>query len=225
MDPSSVRSVRMAPRTEPPPPAPAWLPPPRPTPETEIFYPYDELAGDRRPGHAEYDEPDATRYDLPADDPRYDDVERTSVLPDVERTSVLPEGEAPPVFVDVSGRRARLAKRLGILVGGALTAYLVVIGVNLAMDADVPLAPWPAGTGETASPSPGDRPGTREPSPDTAGRGSGDGTDSRSTASPTAGTTSAERSPAPTPSAVRTSQRGKAPGTPPGQTRKPKTNE
>jgi hypothetical protein len=65
-----------------------------------------------------------------------------------------PEDADPqsPVFVDASGRRARLVRRLGILAGAALTAYLVVIGVNLAMDADVPLTPWPTGTGETRGP-------------------------------------------------------------------------
>jgi hypothetical protein len=145
---------------------------------------------------------------------------------DLTRQDLAPEpDEAPPVFVDTSGRRARLAKRLGILAGGALTAYLVVIGANLAMGADVPLTPWPAGTGETRSPSVGDKPDTREPRPDPttprsrAGGGSG-------ASAGTAGTTAGgAATPTSAPTAVRTTQRGKAPATPPGQARdKPKQN-
>ncbi|GAA4066551.1 hypothetical protein [Actinomadura miaoliensis] len=51
---------------------------------------------------------------------------------------------AKPVFLDVSGRRARLVRRLGLVAGALLTAYLTVLGVNLVAGADVPYTPWPA---------------------------------------------------------------------------------
>jgi hypothetical protein len=142
------------------------------------------------------------------------------------RTAVLPPAGGAPVFVDASGRRARLVRRLGLLAGAGLIAYLVMIGVNLAMGADVPLTPWPSGSGVTRGPAGDDgKPGTRAPSgpapaasrPVAPGAASGPG-------SPSSGATPAPDSASPSAMPARPSRtRGKAPATPPGQTRdKPK---
>ncbi|WP_344590001.1 hypothetical protein [Actinomadura vinacea] len=141
------------------------------------------------------------------------------------RTAVLPVADAAPVFVDASGRRARLVRRLGILAGGGLIAYLVMIGVNLATGADVPLTPWPAEAGATRGPAGGDgKPSTRAPggpapaASSTAAVGSGPGSASPSGTPDTGGATPSAR---PAPSRTR----GKAPATPPGRLRdKPKQN-
>ncbi|XVQ12744.1 hypothetical protein ACQP1W_09370 [Spirillospora sp. CA-255316] len=146
------------------------------------------------------------------------------------RTAVLPPAAGAPVFVDASGRRARLVRRLGIFAGGALIAYLVVIGVNLAMGADVPLTPWPSGSGATRGPAGEDgKPGTRSPSgPAPAASGTvapGAGTAAGSGPTPSGATPApGGASPSATP-AQPSRTRGKAPATPPGQTRdKPRPN-
>ncbi|WP_433327703.1 hypothetical protein [Spirillospora sp. CA-294931] len=59
-----------------------------------------------------------------------------------------------PVFVDASGRRAKGARRLGVLAGGLLAAYLAVVGTNLMTGADVPLTPWPTGGGSDSADRP-----------------------------------------------------------------------
>jgi hypothetical protein len=50
---------------------------------------------------------------------------------------------AESVFVDASGRRRRLIRRMGLAVAALLMGYLVVVGVGLFVGADVPLTPWP----------------------------------------------------------------------------------
>jgi hypothetical protein len=52
--------------------------------------------------------------------------------------------EPPPVFVDRTGRRRRLARNAGIAVGCLLAAYLAVVTFGLVSGADAPLTPWPA---------------------------------------------------------------------------------
>ncbi|GAB3986166.1 hypothetical protein GCM10029978_100960 [Actinoallomurus acanthiterrae] len=51
--------------------------------------------------------------------------------------------EPNPVFVDATGRRARIARRVGIALGCVVAAYLVLVGIGLATGARVPLTPWP----------------------------------------------------------------------------------
>ncbi|MEV0399933.1 hypothetical protein [Actinoallomurus sp. NPDC050550] len=57
-----------------------------------------------------------------------------------QATEVL---EPEPVFVDATGRRARIARRLGIALGCVVAAYLVLVGIGLATGSRVPLTPWP----------------------------------------------------------------------------------
>ncbi|MCW2945404.1 MAG: hypothetical protein JWR24_2121, partial [Actinoallomurus sp.] len=51
--------------------------------------------------------------------------------------------EPDAVFVDPTGRRRRLVRNAGIVVGCVLTAYLVVVGFGLVTGTGVPLTPWP----------------------------------------------------------------------------------
>ncbi|WP_433228473.1 hypothetical protein [Actinomadura formosensis] len=57
-------------------------------------------------------------------------------------TKPLTETEAAPVFVDVSGWRARLGRRLGLAAGALLVVFLGALGLGLTTGADVPLTPW-----------------------------------------------------------------------------------
>jgi hypothetical protein len=55
--------------------------------------------------------------------------------------------QAPePVFVDRTGRRRRLARAAGIVVGCLLAAYVAVVAFGLVSGAGVPMTPWPAAT-------------------------------------------------------------------------------
>ncbi|MFC5749423.1 hypothetical protein [Actinomadura rugatobispora] len=140
------------------------------------------------------------------------------------RTAVLPVADAAPVFVDASGRRARLVRRLGILASVGLLAYLAVIGLNLAMGADAPLTPWPSGSGATREPAgDGGKPGTHSPSGPAPAASST--VAPRSGASPSGGTTATRSASSSATPAPPSKTRGRAPATPPGQTRgKPKPN-
>ncbi|SNR41713.1 hypothetical protein [Actinomadura mexicana] len=54
-----------------------------------------------------------------------------------------PEGAAAtPVFVDATGWRARIGRRLGLLVGALLLVFLGALGLGMTTGADVPLTPW-----------------------------------------------------------------------------------
>jgi hypothetical protein len=51
--------------------------------------------------------------------------------------------EPDAVFVDPTGRRRRLVRNAGIVVGCMLAAYLVIVGFGLVTGTGVPLTPWP----------------------------------------------------------------------------------
>jgi hypothetical protein len=53
--------------------------------------------------------------------------------------------DVQPVFVDVSGRRRRLIRHGGIVLGLLLSAYLAMMGVGLLTGTHIPMTPW---TGE-----------------------------------------------------------------------------
>jgi hypothetical protein len=52
--------------------------------------------------------------------------------------------EPEPVFVDRTGRRRRLTRKVGIAIGCLLTVYLAVVAFGLAGGAGAPMTPWPA---------------------------------------------------------------------------------
>ncbi|GAA4307401.1 hypothetical protein GCM10023178_73740 [Actinomadura luteofluorescens] len=68
------------------------------------------------------------------------------VAPPLTRPSARPvpqeETEAAPVFVDATGWRARIGRRLGLLVGSVLLVFLGALGLGVTTGADVPLTPW-----------------------------------------------------------------------------------
>lgn len=63
------------------------------------------------------------------------------LLKPVGDTKTLTE-EAAPVFVDASGWRARLGRRLGLLVGALLVVFLGALGLGMTTGTNVPLTPW-----------------------------------------------------------------------------------
>ncbi|WP_149260676.1 hypothetical protein [Actinomadura sp. K4S16] len=69
-------------------------------------------------------------------------------VPEALPDEALPD-EAPPVFVDATGWRARLGRRLGLLVGALLLVFLGALGLGMTTGADVPLTPW---SGPSAKP-------------------------------------------------------------------------
>ncbi|MGW3767789.1 hypothetical protein [Actinomadura verrucosospora] len=138
----------------------------------------------------------------------------------------LEEAEAMPVFVDATGWRARLGRRLGLLVGAVLLVFLGALGLGLTTGADVPLTPWsepsaqprakvnrpsvPAGkAGErapAARPLP-TGPGARSPRPPAVPAGPG-----ASAAPAPSGAPAAPSAPAAPPAATATSTTTSAPG-------------
>jgi hypothetical protein len=52
------------------------------------------------------------------------------------------EAETAPVFVDATGWRARIGRRLGLFVGAVLLVFLGALGLGMTTGADVPLTPW-----------------------------------------------------------------------------------
>ncbi|MEV4254756.1 hypothetical protein AB0J52_16525 [Spirillospora sp. NPDC049652] len=52
-----------------------------------------------------------------------------------------------PVFVDLSGRRRRMGRRVGIACGGLIAAFLLAMGIGVATGANVPGTPWKAAPG------------------------------------------------------------------------------
>ncbi|NVI89609.1 hypothetical protein HUX53_20575 [Actinomadura sp. BRA 177] len=57
-------------------------------------------------------------------------------------TDAKPLTEAAPVFVDASGWRARVGRRLGLTVGALLVVFLGALGLGMTTGTDVPLTPW-----------------------------------------------------------------------------------
>ncbi|WP_433144669.1 hypothetical protein ACQPZ8_00560 [Actinomadura nitritigenes] len=63
---------------------------------------------------------------------------------------VFPDGpgatapDGAPVFVDATGRRHRLARRIGLLAGALLVVFLGALGIGAATGAAVPGTPWNA---------------------------------------------------------------------------------
>ncbi|CNE63955.1 Uncharacterised protein [Mycobacterium tuberculosis] len=53
-----------------------------------------------------------------------------------------PLTETAPVFVDSSGWRARLGRRMGLLAGALLVVFLGALGLGMTTGTSVPLTPW-----------------------------------------------------------------------------------
>jgi hypothetical protein len=53
-----------------------------------------------------------------------------------------PLTEAAPVFVDASGWRARVGRRLGLVAGALLIVFLGALGLGMTTGTSVPLTPW-----------------------------------------------------------------------------------
>jgi hypothetical protein len=90
-----------------------------------------------------------------------------------------------PVFVDETGGRARLGRRLGLAAGAVLVVFTGAVGIGLASGPNVPLTPWsepsarpsvklsrpvtptktPRERRAAASPAPATRPGRAVPAP------------------------------------------------------------
>ncbi|MBO2464642.1 hypothetical protein [Actinomadura violacea] len=67
--------------------------------------------------------------------------------PDEIGSAALAEAGVPggaPVFVDMTGRRHRLARRIGLAAGALLVVFLGALGVGAATGAAVPGTPWNA---------------------------------------------------------------------------------
>ncbi|SNT49773.1 hypothetical protein SAMN05443665_103616 [Actinomadura meyerae] len=98
-------------------------------------------------------------------------------------TETKPLTAAEPVFVDASGWRTRLGRRLGLLTGALLIVFLGALGLGMTTGTDVPLTPWsepsphprvqvshppkakPTPTKRTAPPSTGPTPTSRVAAP------------------------------------------------------------
>ncbi|TDD79489.1 hypothetical protein E1293_23110 [Actinomadura darangshiensis] len=50
--------------------------------------------------------------------------------------------DAAPVFVDATGWRARIGRRLGLLAGALIVVFLSALGLGMTTGTDVPLTPW-----------------------------------------------------------------------------------
>ncbi|MBC6457809.1 hypothetical protein [Actinomadura sp. HBU206391] len=73
-----------------------------------------------------------------------------------------------PVFVDATGRRRRLTRRVGVISAGLLAGYLALVGVGLFAGADLPMTPWPGNGGgkNGIGAEPGHQRKSKTPSPD-----------------------------------------------------------
>ncbi|MBG6087599.1 hypothetical protein [Actinomadura viridis] len=141
------------------------------------------------------------------------------------------KAKGSPVFVDASGRRARLLRRTGLGAGAALVLYLGAVGVSLVAGADVPLTPWTGsghGTAEgTRQPTGGERTSQAPRPSDATARtrapasGGGAGT-SRAPVPPSGGTAAPAPEPGGTATAVPGGTRGNGNPTPPGFDRRKK---
>ncbi|WP_153537260.1 hypothetical protein [Actinomadura macrotermitis] len=82
---------------------------------------------------------------------------RAPAVPAPPLDAPAPPGDPlrPPVFVDSTGRRARLGRRVGLVLAGLLVSFLGSIGIIVATGASVPLTPWSGhGPRHTAKPEP-----------------------------------------------------------------------
>lgn len=75
----------------------------------------------------------------PVAEPLMDPLPDTSTEPAPDTS---PTKAAAPVFVDASGWRARLGRRLGLLAGSLLLVFLAALGLGMTTGTDVPLTPW-----------------------------------------------------------------------------------
>jgi hypothetical protein len=90
------------------------------------------------------------------------------------------DDETEAVFADPSGRRHRLARTLGIVVGCLLAAYMVVVAFGLLSGSGAPFTPWP-GASSTPQGAPAARGGGAPPGPSPSGHASATPTPSPST--------------------------------------------
>jgi len=144
------------------------------------------------------------------------------------RLATLVPVETRPVFADLSGRRRRLMRRLGIGSGAALVICLGAVMVALAGGPQAPFTHWaapPSAADQAANARAGhDRSGTgsgANTSPTSSGRSGSSG----SAATPSRSASSPHPSPSPTKSASPTPSASPSPPssahTPPGHTKSP----
>lgn len=87
-----------------------------------------------------------------------------------------PQSDAGPVFVDLSGRRARLLRHAGVVAGAAVIGYTALLGTGFSGGTAVApdtLAPGAVAdrAGRDAKDTRRDRPSTRKPSEPSARAG------------------------------------------------------
>ncbi|MGI5205541.1 hypothetical protein ACQEU6_28670 [Spirillospora sp. CA-108201] len=159
----------------------------------------------------------------------------TAPLPPPPAESFPQREAAAPVFVDATGGRARIGRRLGLLVGAVLLVFLGALGLGLTTGADVPLTPWsepstqprakvnrpnaPAGAAGERAPSARPRttgPAARPPRAPEAPTAPG------ASAAPVAPAAPGTSSAAPAATSTATSAPGKSQATPPAWGRKKK---
>ncbi|MEU9017087.1 hypothetical protein [Actinomadura sp. NPDC048394] len=156
------------------------------------------------------------------------------VSPDGPRDTT-PDGS--PVFVDATGRRQRLARRIGLVAGAVLVVFLGALGIGAATGAAVPGTPWNAPSthpdgghqsagARAAKPTGGREGGTSSKRPRTVPSGGSAKAPSATSqpASTTAPAPSASTAPSAKPTASTTASRpGNSHASPPawGHTKKP----
>ncbi|TDB87712.1 hypothetical protein E1264_13775 [Actinomadura sp. KC216] len=133
------------------------------------------------------------------------------------------ETAGAPVFVDSTGGRARLGRRLGLAAGSVLIVFLGALGIGMATGPDVPFTPWKEPS-VRPSVEPSRPPGpTREPSDQRAGGPGAGGPATGTTPAPPGSSAAAPPSSRPAPPAS-TSRPGKSQASPPAWGRKKKSN-
>ncbi|MFI0410355.1 hypothetical protein [Actinomadura sp. 3N508] len=139
-------------------------------------------------------------------------------------TGLGAETAAAPVFVDSTGGRARLGRRLGLVAGSVLIVFLGALGIGMATGPDVPFTPWKEPSGrpsvELSRPAgPTEEPGDRRAGgPGAGGRGAG------TTPAPPGSSAAAPPSSARPAPPASTSRPGKSQASPPAWGRKKKSN-
>ncbi|NKZ04914.1 hypothetical protein [Actinomadura latina] len=141
----------------------------------------------------------------------------------VPSTDTRPLTEPVPVFVDASGSRARLGRRLGLLAGALLLVFLGALGLGMTTGTNVPLTPWsePSAHPRVKVSHPQVKP-TRTPEPPVAARPNP--TQRVVAPAPSTAPQSSSSAAQPTPTAVpSTSRPGNSQVSPPAWGRKKKT--